>query len=115
MAIGGLQARLTDAMGPAGHGPAARASPNDRYFQSHARSLTSPPENAVAIRASDAGTLAVVTRALYVGSAGDLVVRMAGGNAFVTLANVAAGSLLPIRVDRVLATGTSAGSLLGLW
>lgn len=83
-------------------------------FQSHARSLTSPPENAVAIEPSDAGTLAVVTRALYVGSAGDLVVRMAGGNV-VTLANVAAGSLLPIRVDRVLATGTSAGSLLGLW
>lgn len=83
-------------------------------FQSHARSLTSPPEHAVAIEPDDAGTLNVVTRALYVGAAGDLVVRMAGGGA-VTLANVSAGSLLPIRVDRVFATGTTAGSLLGFW
>lgn len=80
-------------------------------FQNHARSLTSPPENAVAIEPADAGTLDVVTRALYVGTAGDLVVRMAGGGA-VTLANVSAGSLLPIRVDRVC---TTAGSLLGFW
>jgi poly(3-hydroxybutyrate) depolymerase len=84
-------------------------------FKSHARSLTSPPEHAVAILPDDAGTLDVVTRALYVGTAGDLRVRMAGGGAAVTLVNVAAGSLLPIRVDRVYATGTSAGGLLGFW
>lgn len=83
-------------------------------FKTHSRGLTSPPEHAIAIAPSDAGDLAAVTRALYVGAAGNVAVRMAGGGS-VTLANVPAGTLLPIRVDRVLATGTTAGGILGFW
>jgi hypothetical protein len=83
-------------------------------FRKHGRSLTSPPEEAVAILPDDAADLAVATRAVYVGGAGDLRVRMLGGGE-VTLAAVPAGTLLPLRVVRILATGTSATALVGLW
>ena len=83
-------------------------------FKKHTRSLTSPPEHAVAIQPQNDADLAVVTRALYVGTPGDVTVRMLDGGV-VTLANVPGGSMLPLRVDRVLATGTSAGAILGLW
>jgi hypothetical protein len=83
-------------------------------FRKHSRSLTSPPEHALAILPDDAGDLPQVTRALYVGVGGDLAVRMCGGEA-VTFAGVAAGTLLPVRVSRVLASGTTAAGILGLW
>lgn len=83
-------------------------------YKRHARSLTSPPEHAAAITPDDQVGLTVVSRALYVGAGGDVTVRMCGG-AVVTLANVASGTLLPIRIDRVLASGTTAGSLVGFW
>ena len=83
-------------------------------FRKYGRSLTSPPEQAVAVAPADARDLACVTRALYVGGAGDLCVRMLGG-AEVTLAAVPAGALLPLRVTRVLATGTSATAIVALW
>jgi len=81
-------------------------------FARHSRSLTSPPEHAVEILPADL-ELAHVTRALYVGVGGDLTVQMRdGGHA--TLLNVPAGSLLPLRVRRVLPAST-AGGILGLW
>lgn len=83
-------------------------------FSNHTRSLTSPPEHAGAIQPDDAGTLAFVTRALYVGIGGDITVRMLDGGS-ATLVNVPGGTLLPLRVDQVLATGTTAGAILGLW
>lgn len=83
-------------------------------FKTHSRGLTSPPEHAAAILPNDALDLAVVPRALYVGVAGNVAVRMAGGGT-VTLASVPAGTLLPIRVSRILATGTTAGGILGFW
>jgi hypothetical protein len=83
-------------------------------FRSHTRSLTSPPEHARAILPSDVGDLPQVTRALYVGGDGDLAVVMRGGEE-VTFAGLSGGTLLPIRVSRVLATGTTATGIVGLW
>lgn len=54
-----------------------------------------------------------VTRALYVGEAGDVVAVDAQGNAF-TLASGAA-QYHPLRVSRILATGTSAAAILALY
>jgi hypothetical protein len=62
---------------------------------------------------SDSVPLALTTRAIYVGQGGDLRLRMASSE-IVTLAAVPAGSLLPLRVEQVLATGTTAGALVGL-
>ena len=83
-------------------------------FRSHSRSLTSPPEHALAIQPDDTADLPQVTRALYLGGGGDVAVRMCGGET-VTFAGVAAGTLLPVRVGRVLASGTTATGILGLW
>jgi hypothetical protein len=83
-------------------------------FKNHTRSLTSPPEHAVAILPQDGADLAVVTRAIYVGAGGDVAVRMLDGTT-VTLTNVPNGTLMPLRVSRVLATGTTASAILGFW
>lgn len=53
------------------------------------------------------------TRALYVGTGGNLVVRMAGGGADVTFADVAAG-YHPLSVTHVRAAST-AGSIVALY
>ena len=82
-------------------------------FRTHARTLTSPPEHAAAITPVDEPLAACDPRALC-RHGRRLAVKMAGG-AVVTLANVPSGSLLPIRVERVLAPGTTASQILGLW
>lgn len=82
-------------------------------FQSHAGSLDGPATNAFAISPHDTNPLAETTRALYVGGPGAVVVELISG-AEVTFANVAASSLLPVRVTRVKATGTTATQMLGL-
>jgi hypothetical protein len=53
-------------------------------------------------------------RALYVGGAGDVAVRMVADGAVLTLKGVPGGTLLPIQVDRVMATNTTATFMLGL-
>lgn len=64
-------------------------------FDSHTRSLTSPPENGTAVIPDNSTDLVHVTRAIYVGGGGDLALRLLDGTDLV-FANVAAGSLLPI-------------------
>jgi len=54
------------------------------------------------------------TRGIYVGSAGDLVVRMVAGTT-VTFVSVPAGALLPLRTDMVKATGTTAANIVALF
>lgn len=83
-------------------------------FSKYSRSLTSPPENGVNISPADDISIEQVTRALYVGGAGHLRVQMLGGE-IVTLANVPAGSLMPLRVTHVFQTGTTATALVGFW
>lgn len=83
-------------------------------FSKYSRSLVSPPENAAQVAPDDASDISYVTRALYVGQGGDLRVTMLGGET-VTFANVPPGTLMPLRVTRILATGTTAAMILGLW
>jgi hypothetical protein len=51
---------------------------------------------------------------LYVGGAGDLKVKTAGGDE-VTFTGILAGTFLPVQVVRVFATGTTATTVLALW
>lgn len=71
--------------------------------------------SAAAITPSDSVNLAVATRGLYVGVAGDVVVLMADDSAVVTLKNLAAGSVHPISVKRVNSTDTTATDIVGLF
>ena len=50
--------------------------------------------------------------AVYVGTGGDLKVDMSDGGSAVTLSNVASGQLLPIMVERIYSTGTTASNII---
>lgn len=72
-----------------------------------ASAFSEPAVQAVAVTPSDATDLTGV-RGLYVGGAGDLAVRLVGApTTTVTISTVAAGTLLPIRVTRVMAATTA--------
>ena len=67
-----------------------------------------------AVTASDA-TVVPQTRGIWVGGAGNLAVIFAGDSAAVTLVGVAAGTMLPIQVTKVMATNTTATSIVELF
>jgi hypothetical protein len=77
--------------------------------------LSEPAVNAAAITPSDTTDLTQFTRFLYVGGTGDITVNMAGSGATVLFKAVPVGVVLPIRVSRVLATGTTATNVVALW
>lgn len=66
------------------------------------------------ITKSDSTILSPNCRALYVGGAGDVAVRMLDGST-PTFSGVLAGTILPIQVDKVLSAGTTATLMLGLY
>jgi hypothetical protein len=81
---------------------------------------TKPATGARAVTPTD-NTAIPVTRALYVGGAGNIVVKMAdvvdptaAGNT-VTFTGVLAGSVLPISVKCVNSTSTTATSIVALY
>lgn len=79
----------------------------------HSNKLYGPAWDAASVTAADADLARKPATALWVGGAGDVSVVMAGGGV-VTIAGVAAGTLLPIRVDRV-AAATTATSIVALY
>ena len=82
-------------------------------FATNASSITAPAQDGFSITPNDEADLPQVTRALYCGTGGTLVVKLLSG-ATLTFINVPAGSFLPIRVVRVHSAGTTAGALVGL-
>lgn len=54
------------------------------------------------------------TKAVYVGTGGDLVLRSVNGTADVTFRNLPAGFILDVRVRAIRLTGTTAADLVGL-
>lgn len=82
-------------------------------FEGHAPGLTSPPGRAFAIAPNDSTDLAIATRGLMVGAAGSVAVVTTGGDT-ATLTNLQPGQQYAIRIQRVLATGTTATGLVGL-
>jgi len=84
----------------------------DRFADMQA-SLSGPASSGFSITPSDGDDLPETTRALYVGTGGNLSMRMLSGETL-TLLNVLPGSFLPLRVTRILSTGTTAAALVGL-
>ena len=76
--------------------------------------LESPAREAAQITPNDSADLAYATRSIYVGASGDIAVHMAGRTVPVIFTSVPVG-ILPVRVDRVLATGTTAADIVALW
>lgn len=83
-------------------------------YQNFADSLISPAQTAFAITPSDQSELPEATRAIYVGGGGDILVQMIDGGDEVLFRNIIPGSLLPIRLKAVKATGTTATQIVGL-
>ena len=83
-------------------------------FKLHTERLDSPGMNAIEVIPSNSAPLAKVSRAIYIGGSGDLVVEMLGGQTPITFVGVSAGCILPIRVTKVL-TATSATDLVALY
>ena len=75
----------------------------------------SPAWSAVAVTPADADLSRIATRALYVGVGGNVAVVMSDGGAAVTFVGVQAGTILPIRVDRVNSTNTTATNIVALY
>lgn len=83
-------------------------------FENMRSNLESPAEGAAEITPDDSTDLTQPSRALYVGTGGDVAVQMIDGTS-ATFAGVAGGSFLPLRVDRVLATGTTASGIVAIY
>lgn len=69
----------------------------------------------VAITPNDGAEMAYITRGIYVGGAGDVTVVFADVAGSVTLKAVPGGTVLPISVRQVMATGTTASNLVALY
>jgi hypothetical protein len=74
-----------------------------------------PVRNAAAVTTHDTNELASVTTGLYVGGAGNVTVVMAGGTSGVAFVGVPTGTILPLQVKIVMATGTDATNIVALW
>ncbi|GGF33415.1 hypothetical protein GCM10011321_25750 [Youhaiella tibetensis] len=82
-------------------------------YRNRAENLEGPAAHGFSVTPDDATALPEITRALYVGVDGDVSVEfVSGANAL--LAGVPGGTLLPIRVAKVLASGTTAEEIVGL-
>ncbi|WP_182085403.1 hypothetical protein [Aureimonas sp. ME7] len=85
----------------------------DTYL-STATSMAGPANRLFAVTPDDGADLPFVTTGLYVGGGGDLAVKDRESDATVVFRNLGSGAGLPIRVARVLATGTTATDIVGL-
>lgn len=75
---------------------------------------SSPAEGGYAITKHDTNVLEPPIRAIWVGGTGNIKVRMFDGSE-VTIEDIPAGTLLPIRIDKVFSTDTTATKLVGLY
>ena len=76
--------------------------------------LESPAREAASVTPDDILDLGHTSRSIYVGAPGDIAVHMVGKISPVLFRAVPIG-VLPIRVDRVLSTGTTASDIVALW
>ena len=81
-------------------------------FSSHTPSMTSPPSRAMSVTPSDTTDLPFVSRAIFVGTPGDVRVRTLDGDE-VTYTNLTGTKIL--RAARVFATGTTATNIIAEW
>lgn len=87
--------------------------PTDPFAQS-SDTAYSPATAPFAVAPSDTVALSVIPKALYVGTAGDVVVRGVSATADVTFRNVGAGQIIDVRASYVRATGTTAADIVAL-
>lgn len=75
----------------------------------------SPGRRFVAVTPNDGVELSVVTKALLVGTAGDVAVVGADDSGAVTIPNMQPGIWHPMQVKQVLATGTEPAEIVAMY
>ena len=76
--------------------------------------MTYPARNLEVVTKSDTTKLFRVSRALWIGTAGNISVLTAGGQT-ITISNIQNGTLLPIQVQRVNSTSTTASDMVSFY
>jgi hypothetical protein len=76
--------------------------------------LDSPATAAFSVTPNDSTDFAFYTRGLWIGGAGNLSVQMMN-DTILTFSGVPAGTLLPLAVRKVRATGTTATNIVGVY
>ncbi len=84
-------------------------------FSSTQDSPMQSARNLAAVTPSDGADLANVSKALWIGGAGNVSIIAADDSSAVLISGVAAGTILPIRAKRVLATNTTATLIVNLY
>ena len=82
--------------------------------RSGATPASDPVSNAAQVTPDDGNDLTYITSALVIGTGGNVKVNMAGGQLGVVV-KAQSGQLLPFRVTRVWATGTTATDIVAVW
>jgi hypothetical protein len=86
-----------------------------QWLKGHVLRLIGPAPSAAAVTPSDATVFAQPSRGLYIGTAGNVAVRMLESQNTIAFSNVPAGTMLPVRVDMVMLAGTSAGNIISVY
>lgn len=76
--------------------------------------VSDPARRAVAITPHATNALAFTTKAIFVGTAGNITCKVADSDTDVLFKNLANGQILDIRATHVRATGTTAADLVAL-
>lgn len=82
-------------------------------FEGRAPSFDAPALDAFTIVPNDTADFPELVRAIYAGGPGQITLKTPSG-AIVTFEGVSSGAVLPVRAQRVLATGTTATALVGI-
>lgn len=87
---------------------------NQDQLNGFADSPMAPAQTCFAIVPADAAFLPHVTKGIYVGTGGTLVIVPLRGDQPVSFTNLPSGAILDVRATAVHATGTTAADLVGL-
>lgn len=87
--------------------------PEDKYG-SQQDTLSSSSLAPFAVTPNDNTDLAVIPKALWVGTGGDVALRGVNNAAPVLFRNVPSGFIIPVRARRVMATNTTATDIVAL-
>jgi hypothetical protein len=82
-------------------------------FSGFGNSIDGPGSYAAAITPNDGGDLATSARALWIGTSGNIAVVPVGGGSPVIFKSIS--GWMPVRVARVMATGTTATDIVAVW
>lgn len=82
-------------------------------FEDYRLTLDGPMTSAVVVAPNDSADIANVSRAIYIGGTGNLNVVMQDGTT-VLFSAIPVGTILPIRVTRVLSTSTTATLIVAM-